>query len=78
MAGAGDLVTALWPLADDAMRDWMFALYAAHRVDDRDLAMAAPSLVSIYHRPPHFGNALVLGISQSGRSPDIVARNNFV
>src|SRR5690606_17928352 len=28
---------------------------------------------SIYRRPPRFGNALVLGISQSGKSPDIVS-----
>jgi glutamine---fructose-6-phosphate transaminase (isomerizing) len=37
------------------------------------VAMATPSLFSIYHTPPRFGNALVLGISQSGQSPDIVS-----
>ncbi len=37
------------------------------------VAMATPSLFSIYGRPPRFGNALVLGISQSGQSPDIVS-----
>ncbi len=35
--------------------------------------LAAPSLFSVYHSPPRLGNALVLGISQSGRSPDIVS-----
>jgi len=37
------------------------------------VSLAAPSLYTIYQRPPKFGNALVLGISQSGKSPDIVA-----
>jgi glucosamine--fructose-6-phosphate aminotransferase (isomerizing) len=37
------------------------------------VALAAPSLFTQYHQPPRFGNALVLGISQSGQSPDIVA-----
>jgi glucosamine--fructose-6-phosphate aminotransferase (isomerizing) len=37
------------------------------------VALATPSLFSIYKRPPRFGNALVLGISQSGKSPDIVS-----
>lgn len=37
------------------------------------VALAAPSLFSIYQQPPTFHNALVLGISQSGKSPDIVA-----
>jgi glucosamine--fructose-6-phosphate aminotransferase (isomerizing) len=37
------------------------------------VAMATPSLFSIYGTPPRFGDALVLGISQSGQSPDIVS-----
>src|SRR5512136_1231081 len=37
------------------------------------VALATPSLFSIYHTPPRFGDALVLGISQSGQSPDIVS-----
>jgi glutamine---fructose-6-phosphate transaminase (isomerizing) len=37
------------------------------------VALATPSLFSIYNQPPRLGNALVLGISQSGKSPDIVA-----
>jgi glucosamine--fructose-6-phosphate aminotransferase (isomerizing) len=37
------------------------------------VALATPSLFTIYKQPPLFGNALVLGISQSGKSPDIVA-----
>ena len=37
------------------------------------VGLATPSLFTIYDAPPGFGNALVLGISQSGKSPDIVA-----
>lgn len=37
------------------------------------VALATPSLYTIYHRPPNLHHALVLGISQSGKSPDIVA-----
>ncbi len=37
------------------------------------VSLATPSLFSIYNAPPRFQNALVLGISQSGKSPDIVA-----
>jgi glutamine---fructose-6-phosphate transaminase (isomerizing) len=36
------------------------------------IALAAPSLFSVYRRPPAIGDALVVGISQSGQSPDIV------
>src|SRR5262245_3448506 len=35
------------------------------------VALAAPSLVSLYATEPRFDNALVIGISQSGASPDI-------
>ncbi len=37
------------------------------------MALAAPSLFTLYHRPPRLREALVVGISQSGRSPDIVS-----
>jgi glucosamine--fructose-6-phosphate aminotransferase (isomerizing) len=37
------------------------------------VALATPSLYTIYQRPPRLRNALVLGISQSGKSPDIVS-----
>lgn len=36
------------------------------------VAQAAPSLFTLYRQPPRLRGALVLGISQSGRSPDIV------
>ena len=37
------------------------------------VALAAPSMFSIYQSPPSLDNSLVLAISQSGQSPDIVA-----
>ena len=37
------------------------------------VALAAPSLFSVYGKPPAIGDALVVAISQSGRSPDIVS-----
>jgi glucosamine--fructose-6-phosphate aminotransferase (isomerizing) len=37
------------------------------------VALATPSLVTLYGTPPNHRDALVLGISQSGASPDIVA-----
>jgi len=36
------------------------------------VALATPSLFGIYKTPPRLDGALVLGISQSGKSPDIV------
>lgn len=36
------------------------------------VALAAPSLFSMYQRPPQLTRALVIGVSQSGQSPDIV------
>jgi glucosamine--fructose-6-phosphate aminotransferase (isomerizing) len=36
------------------------------------VSLATPSVFTIYKRPPRLKNALILGISQSGKSPDIV------
>lgn len=41
----------------------------AHRFP---VALATPSVLSLYGVEPHFANALVIGISQSGASPDVV------
>jgi glucosamine--fructose-6-phosphate aminotransferase (isomerizing) len=52
------------------------ALYGQYILGARNellVAGAAPSLVSLYGAPPRLRNALVIGISQSGRSPDVVA-----
>lgn len=37
------------------------------------IALATPSLFTYYQQPPKIQNALVVGISQSGQSPDIVS-----
>jgi glucosamine--fructose-6-phosphate aminotransferase (isomerizing) len=37
------------------------------------VALATPSLFTYYQMPPRLKNALVVGISQSGQSPDIVS-----
>jgi len=37
------------------------------------LALATPSLFTYYKQPPKIKNALIVGISQSGQSPDIVS-----
>ncbi len=37
------------------------------------VALATPSLFTLYRTPPRLAGALVVGISQSGRSPDIVS-----
>jgi len=52
------------------------AIYAQYILGARNgllVAPAAPSLVSLYGAPPQLRNALVIGISQSGRSPDVVS-----
>jgi glucosamine--fructose-6-phosphate aminotransferase (isomerizing) len=51
------------------------ALYGQYILGARNrllVAPAAPSLVSLYGAAPRLRNALVIGISQSGRSPDVV------
>jgi glucosamine--fructose-6-phosphate aminotransferase (isomerizing) len=36
------------------------------------VALATPSLHTLYGTPPRYGGALVIGVSQSGASPDVV------
>ena len=50
-----------------------YANYLLGAVNQLPVALATPSLFSLYHRPPQLKTALVLGISQSGKSPDIVS-----
>jgi glucosamine--fructose-6-phosphate aminotransferase (isomerizing) len=69
-------------------RDIQFAFLAARGTSDNagryanylwgamnglPLALATPSLFTYYQQPPKLKNALVVGISQSGQSPDIVS-----
>jgi len=37
------------------------------------MALATPSLFTYYQKPPRLNGALVVGVSQSGKSPDIVS-----
>lgn len=46
--------------------------YAAELVAGVPVASVGPSVASVYHRPLRLGRAACIGISQSGRSPDIV------
>jgi glucosamine--fructose-6-phosphate aminotransferase (isomerizing) len=50
-----------------------YAKYLLGSVNRLPVALATPSLYTIYQQPPRMDNALVLGISQSGKSPDIVS-----
>ncbi len=56
--------------SDNAGRYANYLLGALNRLP---LALATPSLFTYYNRPPKLKNALVIGVSQSGKSPDIVS-----
>jgi glutamine---fructose-6-phosphate transaminase (isomerizing) len=79
--GSAERVAALFRRADvqyvliasrgsssNAARYAQYVLGRAHRVP---VAFATPSLYTLYGQPPRLDGALVLGISQSGRSPDV-------
>lgn len=51
----------------------LYAKYLWGAYNRLPIALAAPSLFSVYGLPPRLDGALVLGISQSGQSPDIVS-----
>ncbi len=51
----------------------LYAKYLWGAYNGLPIALAAPSHFSVYHRPPRLNHALVVGISQSGQSPDIVS-----
>ena len=50
----------------------IYAQYVLGTVNRLPVALAAPSILSLYGVVPRFARALVVGISQSGRSPDVV------
>ncbi|MGB8347178.1 MAG: SIS domain-containing protein [Ktedonobacteraceae bacterium] len=50
-----------------------YAQYIWPALTGYPVALATPSLYTLYHAAPRLTNALVIGISQSGQSPDIVA-----
>jgi len=50
----------------------VYATYLLAATNGLPVALATPSLFTWYRKPPRLANALVLGISQSGRSEDVV------
>ncbi len=55
--------------SDNAAR---YGQYLFGAVNHLPVAPASPSLFTRYDQPPALGNALVIGISQSGQTPDIL------
>lgn len=64
------IVIAARGTSDNAGRYAKYVLGSHNRLT---VALATPSLFTIYETPPRFAQTLVLGISQSGRSKDIQA-----
>lgn len=56
--------------SDNAARYAQYLLGAHNRLL---VSLATPSLFTLYQAPPRLDDAVVIGVSQSGRSPDIVA-----
>ena len=56
--------------SSNAARYAQYVLGRAHRIP---VAFATPSLYTLYEQPPRLDGALVVGISQSGASPDVNA-----
>lgn len=50
-----------------------YANYVWGSMNRLPVALATPSLFSLYQKPPSLKGGLVVGISQSGQSPDIVS-----
>lgn len=64
------VVIAARGTSDNAARYGQYILGAHNRLP---VGLATPSLYSVYGEPPSLEEGLVIGISQSGQSPDIVA-----
>jgi glucosamine--fructose-6-phosphate aminotransferase (isomerizing) len=64
------VVIAARGTSDNAARYAKY-LFGAH--NQIQVALATPSLFTLYHKPPVMEGMLVIGISQSGRPPDIVS-----
>ncbi|MFO7537297.1 MAG: SIS domain-containing protein [Chloroflexota bacterium] len=64
------VVVAARGTSDNAGR---YAQYLLGSMNGLLVTLATPSLFTLYQRPPQLKGTLVLGISQSGQSPDIVA-----
>lgn len=66
----GFVVIAARGTSDNAGR---YAKYVFGALNGLPVGLAAPSLFTVYQQPPRLAETLVLGISQSGRSPDLIA-----
>jgi glucosamine--fructose-6-phosphate aminotransferase (isomerizing) len=64
------MVLAARGSSDNAAR---YGQYLLGAVNGLPVALATPSLFTLYRRPPCLADALVVAVSQSGQSPDIVA-----
>ena len=64
------VIVAARGTSDNAARYGQYLFGAYNRLP---VGLATPSLYSIYGQPPRLEDSLVIGISQSGQSPDIVA-----
>ncbi|MAS37300.1 MAG: glucosamine--fructose-6-phosphate aminotransferase [Anaerolineaceae bacterium] len=56
--------------SDNAAR---YGQYLFGTINRLPVALATPSLFTLYEKPPRMAESLVIAISQSGQSPDIVA-----
>lgn len=56
--------------SDNAAR---YGQYLFGSINQQPVALATPSLFTLYKKPPRLTDALILAISQSGQSPDILA-----
>lgn len=68
--GSSHVLIAARGTSDNAAR---YAQYVWGMRNALSVALTTPSLFSLYERPPSLEGALVMGISQSGQSPDIVS-----
>jgi glucosamine--fructose-6-phosphate aminotransferase (isomerizing) len=64
------IIIAARGTSDNAARYAQYLFGAHNRIP---VGLAAPSLYTLYLEPPLLTDSLVIGISQSGQSPDIVA-----
>lgn len=68
--GVKYVIIAARGTSDNAARYGQYLWGAYNRLP---VGLATPSLFSVYGEPPRLEDALIIGISQSGQSPDIVA-----
>lgn len=68
--GIHHVIIAARGTSDNAGR---YAQYLLGAHNQLSVGLTTPSLFTIYNQPPNLSDSLVIGISQSGKSPDIVS-----